>query len=202
MKNIFCSFFLLNAFYISLCLPVGAATQEELSAAMLRYLNCFPLHLVDLNGQEISISNEELCLAAIYSSTGMKQLWVSEEGPSENAAVILDFLERAGFEGLRPDDYNVAGINNIWLSREPDHLARLDTQLTLNLVKYAHDVSHGRIIPFETDPNLFAEAGNIHFNPILIVEQALASPDLNNYLASLPPSHDTLQEASSGASIL
>lgn len=170
--------------------PGHAATAEDLNSAMTRHLNCFPLKLVTLNNQEISVNNEELCLAAIYSATGMKPLWVSANGPDKKAAIILDFLANAGAEGLRPDDYNVDIIKALWLSRDPDHLAQLDTQLTLNLVKYAHDVSHGRIIPYTIDPSLFAEAGDEHFKPALIIQQALNTPDLGAYIAGLPPSHE------------
>ena len=189
MKKTLLFFIFLYAVHTCFCLPADAATSEELHSAMTRYLNCFPLQLVNLIEQKISITNEELCLANIYAATGMKPLWVSEKGPYENAAVILQFLANAETEGLRASDYNVEGIKTLWLSRKPDHLAQLDTQLTLNLIKYAHDVSHGRIIPFKADPKLFAEAGDKHFKPVLVVEQALADPDLARYIADLPPSH-------------
>ncbi|MDH3329647.1 MAG: L,D-transpeptidase family protein [Desulfobulbaceae bacterium] len=172
------------------CLPAGAAASEEFHSAMARHLSCFPLQLVNVNRQEISIINEDLCLATIYAAKGMKPLWVSENGPDKNAAVILQVLENAESEGLRASDYNVEGIKSLWQSSKPDHLARLDTQLTLNFIKYAHDVSYGRIIPFKTDPKLFAEAGDSHFKPVQVVEQALAAPDLARYLADLPPSHE------------
>jgi murein L,D-transpeptidase YcbB/YkuD len=176
------------------CLTAGAATSEELLAEMSRHLNCFPLQLVNLNEQEISIANENLCLATIYAATGMKPLWVTENGPDKNAAVILQALENAETEGLQARDYNVAGIKSLWQSRQPDHLAELDTQLTLNFIKYAHDVSHGRILPFKTDPELFAGAGDKHFKPVQVVEQALAAPDLARYIAALPPPHDNYRK--------
>ena len=157
---------------------------------MSQHLSCFAVQEADLNKQEISITNENLCLAAIYNAAGLNPLWVKENGPGEKAAIIRQFLENAETEGLRPGDYNVAGIKFLWQSNKPDHLAELDTQLTLNLIKYTHDVSHGRILPFEADPELFAEAGDKHFKPVQEVEQALAAPDLADYLASLPPSNE------------
>jgi len=185
-------FFLIVPLVMHICssLPAGAVTSEEFLSAMTRRLNCYPLQLVDLNHQEISIGNENLCLATIYTATGMKPLWVSENGPGKNAAIILQALENAETEGLQAKDYNVEGIKALWQSRKPDHLARLETQLTLNFIKYAHDVSHGRILPFKIDPNLFAEAGDSKFKPVQVVEKALAAPDLARYIADLPPSHD------------
>lgn len=176
------------------CLPAGATASEEFHSAMARHLSCFPLQLVNLNKQEISIINENLCLATIYAATGMKPLWVSENGPDKNAAVILQVLENAESEGLRANDYNVEGIKSLWQSVKPDHLAQLDTQLTLNFIKYAHDVAHGRILPFKADPKLFAEAGDSHFNPVLVIKQALSAPDLASYLDDLPPSHEYYQK--------
>ena len=71
----------------------------------------------------------------------------------------------------------------------PNDLARLDTLLTYNLIKYIHDVSSGPIKPRFADPRLFPEAGNINFKPRESLEQALAAPDLAAYLESLPPAH-------------
>jgi murein L,D-transpeptidase YcbB/YkuD len=190
MKQACFLFILLLVMSIGFIQPTLAVTVEDLNAAMTRHLNCFPLKLVDLNQQEISITNEELCLATIYTDTGMKPLWVTADGPNKKAAIILHFLANARAEGLLADDYNVDGIKAQWLSRNPDHLAQLDTQLTLNLIKYAHDVSHGRIIPYKTDPSLFAEAGDKHFKPTRIIQQALDTPDLAAYIAALPPSHE------------
>ena len=189
MKKSLLYLIVLPVIYLWCCLPAGAASEEFLSE-MTRHLNCYPLHLVNTRNQEISIVNEDLCLAAIYMSTGMKPLWVSENGPGKNAAVILQSLENAETEGLQPSDYNVAGIKSLWHSRKPDLLAELETQLTLNFIKYAHDVSHGRIIPFKADPELFAEAGDKYFKPVQVIEKAISAPDLASYIAGLPPAHE------------
>ena len=189
MKKSQVLFIILPALLICSYMYAGAATQEELFSAMSRHLSCFPLQLVDTSEQEISIRNEKLCLASIYTATGLNPLWVTEKGPGEKAAIILHFLANAETEGLRVSDYNVAEIKSLWNAGEPDHLAQLDTQLTLSFIKYAHDVSHGRILPFEAAPSLFAEAGDSHFRPVLIIKQALAAPDLARYIAELPPSH-------------
>jgi len=157
---------------------------------MLHHLSCLPIQAVVLEGQEISISNEELCLATIYAANDMKPLWVSEKGPGKDAAVIRRFLENAEIEGLRPADYNVEAINRLWQSSQPDKLAELDTLLTLNLAKYAHDVSHGRLLPYNRNPQLFAEAGDRHFKPVQLIIAARAAENLAAYLADLPPSHE------------
>lgn len=175
---------------ILLVVPSQATTPEELQAEMVRHLNCYPLKLVDLNGQqEISVIDEELCLATVYSSTGMQPLWVTVHGPGKKAATILHFLLQAGQEGLEPEDYRAGVMQNKWRSRDPADLAELDTLLTLGLIRYVHDITHGRIVPYNRDPVLFAEAGDKNFKPVLIIEQALQAPDLEAYLAGLPPGH-------------
>jgi murein L,D-transpeptidase YcbB/YkuD len=189
MKNKLFFVFLFLAALTSFPLSAGAATSDEFLSAMSMHLSSFAIQEADLDKQEIPITNKNLCLAAIYNAAGMKPLWVTEKGPGKKAAIIRQFLENAETEGLRPSDYNVAGIKFLWESDKPEHLAQLDTQLTINLIKYTHDVSHGRILPFKTDPELFAEAGDKHFKPVLEVEQALAAQGLAGYLASLPPSH-------------
>ncbi len=190
MKKFLLFFILLFAPGFCFPFPAGAATAGELRTAMVKQLNCYPLKLVNLEKQEVSIANEELCLATVYAATGMQPLWVSENGPKKKAADILHFLANAEVEGLRVSDYNVAEIKALWQSRNPENLAQLDTRLTLSFIKYAHDVSHGRIAPFKIDPGLFAEAGDKHFKAALLVKQALAAPDIAQYLAGLPPSHE------------
>ena len=170
--------------------PVSAASPEGLQAAMSEYLSCLPMQAVTLDEQEISVSNEELCLAAVYAANGMKPLWVSEKGPGDNAEVIRRFLQNADTEGLQPGDYGLNELNSLWQSRQPEKLAELDTLLTRNLIKYAHDVNQGRLAPFISKPELFAEAGDRHFKPALIIKRALAAENLAAHLASLPPAHE------------
>lgn len=190
MQKKLINFIVLVVLHLCCCISADAATSVEFQSALTRQLNCFPLQLVNVNNQEISISNEELCLAAIYTATGMKPLWVSEAGPNEKAAAILQVLENAETEGLRANDYNIAEVKSLWKRDTPGQLAQLETQLTLNFIKYAHDVSQGRIIPFKADPKLFAEAGDSHFKPVQIIEEALAAPDIVRYLTDLPPSNE------------
>lgn len=176
-------------FFICGSSPAHTATKDEFLSALTRQLNCYPLQMVNMNQQEIAITDDELCLATVYTAIGMQPLWVTEKGPGRKAAVILEFLKNADREGLEPSDYNVQGIEALWQSVKPDDLAQLETNLTMNLIKYAHDVSFGRILPFATDPKLFAEAGERHFKPVLIIEQARAAENFARYLEDLPPAH-------------
>ncbi|MEE4314676.1 MAG: L,D-transpeptidase family protein, partial [Desulfofustis sp.] len=130
--------------------------------------------------------------------TGGKPLWVSAAGPGPAAGVIIDRLRRCHLDGLEPEEYEVSLLESLWTANRPDDLARLDTLLTYNLVKYIHDISFGQLKLHLADPELFAEAGNTGFDPVQSVRIARSVADLGAYLDSLPPQHRyyaTLKEA-------
>lgn len=167
--------------------PVSA--EEQLSAALLEHLTCFPFELLTVEKQKVSVINKDLCLATIYHETGMKPLWVTSDGITERAEIILDFLAAAGLDGLDPDDYEVSALQKMRHGVEPTELAEFDTRLTFNVVKYVHDLSFGRIHPFQADAELFPEAGDSGFSPLAAVEKLLSEQDVAGYLKSLPPKH-------------
>lgn len=165
--------------------PATRDLAGEMTKCLLRY----PVELIKIKKNRPMITTEDICLATIYHVTGGKPLWVTDDGPSQNASVILRYLANSYKDGLNPDDYNVREILKNWPSLVLDSLAELDTLLTYNLVKYIHDISYGQLKLLETDPVLFAEAGNPEFNPLQTIQELLAKPDLDKYLKSLPPAH-------------
>jgi murein L,D-transpeptidase YcbB/YkuD len=167
----------------------AAGDMDALTAAMSEHLVCYPLELMSLEKQQLAVTSKDLCLASVYHHTGLRPLWVTPEGPSPKASIILDFLSKAETEGLDPKNYEVDQISALFAARQPRSLARLDTLLTFNLIKYIHDVSRGRIKPRYAEPALFAEAGDVNFESLATMEKVLSVPDLAAYLASLPPAH-------------
>ncbi len=175
-----------------LLLPVPGMSQptgQELSQAIANHLVCHPLERFSEDDSEIAITSEDLCLALIYQNIGAQPLWVAPDGPTPKARLILGYLRDAGRHGLDPQEYKVDELDLLWNADDAAGLARLDTSLTFNLVKYIHDISYGRLKIHESDPELFAEAGNRKFNPLSAIQHVLAAPDLNRYLSSLPPQH-------------
>jgi len=166
-----------------------SATSKELEREMTRFLLCFPLELIKLRDNRPIITTQDVCLAKIYQNTGGHPLWVNDDGPSHNATIILHHLINAYRDGLDPADYNVGKIQKLWPSRALGSLAELDTLLTYNLVKYIHDISYGQLKWLETDPVLYAEAGNPEFDPLQAIKKALARPDLHTYLTGFQPTH-------------
>lgn len=170
-------------------IATGSESEDKLVEAMTAHLACYPIELLEFQKQTPLIATKDICLAAIYHELGAQPLWVTNSGPGKRAAVILDHLLNSFYEGLEPSDYETELLRSLWESKAPDDLARLDTLLTYNLVKLIHDLSYGQIKFHASDPQLFAEAGDKGFNPLSAVEAALAAPDLNAYLDSLPPQH-------------
>jgi len=150
---------------------------------------CSPLELMQVKKHLPSLATKELCLATIYSAIGAQPLWVTGTGPTEKGEIILRYLRNSSQHGLDPNEYQVDRLLELWSTEDVDELAELDTILTYNLVKYVHDISYGQLKPIESDPELFAEAGDQDFNPVVTVEHILATSDLDKFLANLPPRH-------------
>jgi L,D-transpeptidase YcbB len=179
-----CSLFFANA------IPAQVRNENDpLAAALNEQLSCLQLDLFTMDGQRPTIENRDFCLSSVYREMGPHPLWVDMTGPGETAAVIIDRLRRSYREGLDPEDYEVPLIETYWSSRQPEDLARLDTLLTYNLIKYIHDVSFGQLKLHRADPKLFAEAGNTGFDPAQAIRIVRTIPDLGAYLDTLPPQH-------------
>ena len=176
---------------LALFSPIAQArvTEAELDQAMASRLVCYPLDIVKVEEPEVLLKSEELCLTHIYRDLGPKPLWVTPDGPSHKAELILTHIRNSIFHGLNPQEYNLDRIQQLWDKDDAESLALLDTSLTFSLVRYVHDVSYGQLKVHETDPELFAEAGKQDFNPLLTIKRALAVPDFQEFLEQLPPPH-------------
>jgi murein L,D-transpeptidase YcbB/YkuD len=177
------------------------AESATLAEAMAKFLTCYPVELVFREQQEHTISKREVCLATIYHETGAQPLWVTPQGPGRKAAVVLKYLNNAGQEGLRPEDYDVDQINALWRDPSFESLALLDTLLTFSAVKYVHDVSHGQIEAYVADPELFAEAGMQSFDPVDIITKLMAAEDLELFFSELPPQNIHYQALKAGLAV-
>jgi L,D-transpeptidase YcbB len=167
----------------------AAGEMEALSAAISDHLVCYPLELMSVKNQQLSVSSKELCMAVVYLKTGLHPFWVTPEGPGPKASIILNFLREAETEGLDPKNYEVDQISALFTAHQTPALAELDTLLTFNIIKYIHDVSQGQIKPLYTELTFVAKTNDVNFDPLATMEKALNAPDLASYLASLPPAH-------------
>lgn len=164
-------------------------TEAELSEAIAKHLLCLPLQTMQPDKNLPTFSTQDLCLTGIYDKTAARPLWVTSQGPTEKAEIILSYLKNCYQDGLHPEEYGLDRIMELWTAEDADSLAELETALTYNLVKYIHDISYGQLKPLDADPVLFAEAGDMEFDPVIAVKRAALSSDLNRFIGSLPPQH-------------
>lgn len=166
-------------------------TDADLVKAMARHLVCYPVQQVLLGDPEIAINQEDLCLAIVYQGTGSEPIWVTSDGPTAKAEIILDYLQNSYKHGLEPGEYKIDKLLELWHSENADGLAELDTTLTYSAVKYVHDVSYGQMKPHEAEPEFFAaeQEDTDDFDPLATVRQMLAAEDLAQFFESLPPQH-------------
>lgn len=162
---------------------------DPLTAEIAGQLICYPIDLIGIQDQKLYGAAKELCLSAVYQRTGLRPLWVTDQGPGPDAHVIMDFLKNAENEGLDSRNYDIGEIAALSEERQPRMLARLDTLLTYNLIKYMHDASLGRIRPGRVDPPVLNDTKDLPFAPLEAMDNAVHAPDLAAYLSSLPPPH-------------
>ncbi|MEA3292136.1 MAG: peptidoglycan-binding protein, partial [Pseudomonadota bacterium] len=175
---------------LSLSGPAWSGTSEkEIQSNLDGLLWNFPAEMLSLQWNEVPVTEIDQKLANVYRERESRPLWVTADGPGKKAEALLYLLRTADNEALDPADYPVSVIDQLWDQRSPDALALLDIALTSGLVAYANDLSHGRLRVREEDPQLFSAAHGVEFEPKLIVNQALAAPNLETYLQGLAPSY-------------
>ncbi|MFH2122426.1 MAG: L,D-transpeptidase family protein [Pseudomonadota bacterium] len=128
-------------------------------------------------------------LAVIYAQTGLQPLWVTKDGPGEKAEILFSVLKKSSEDGLIPEQYNVQQLTSFWNGKTAEELIELDILLTLSFIRYAHDAQNGRVNPERPNPFLVTPEKVPASNGVALVESAISSPDLNQFLAGLLPSH-------------
>lgn len=131
-------------------------------------------------------------LIAFYRERGFKPLWTSEDGVNLRAERMLKLLSKADLEGMRAGDYlpEALGAFDPDLRPEIDDLlqvARLDVELSVAAVKYAHHASAGRIVPERLSKFIDIHPKAAPADQVLSSLSRTVRPD--KYLAGLHPAH-------------
>lgn len=185
------------SYFFFMALPAtlyGSNESNDLAKAMAQHLSCYPLELLEFKKQQPIITTRDVCLATIYHETGASPIWVTDRGLTEKGFILIDYLRSSYREGIDPEEYEISLIEKLSNSGRVEDLARLDTLLTYNLVKYIHDMSFGQIKYREFDPKLFTEAGDEDFKPVEAINAALTAQDFAAYIDALPPQHEYYTE--------
>ncbi|MGI9414799.1 MAG: peptidoglycan-binding protein, partial [Hyphomicrobiales bacterium] len=127
-----------------------------------------------------------------YQARGFKPLWVIEQGLTRRADRLLALLAIADEEALTPSDYLPEALGSYEpsereISNAAVDLARLDIELTVAAVKYAHHASGGRVVPSRMSKYIDLQPTPVAPAAALTALDRTVRPDA--YLAALHPKH-------------
>jgi len=115
----------------------------------------------------------------------------------QRADDLLKALRRADLEGLRPNDYHLAAIENLFssirsdlqkgLGVSPDRLAEFDLLLTDAFLVYGSHLLFGRVNPETIQPMWVPNQQKLDLATLL--DASLASNNISDSLAKLEPDH-------------
>ncbi len=88
-----------------------------------------------------------------YAKRGFEPIWVGDYGLSKRARRLLDTLATADEDGLDKSDYLPRSLLSFSddageLKTSPSLLSKLELELTIAALEYAHDISAGAVDPF------------------------------------------------------
>ena len=136
-----------------------------------------------------------LVLPSFYERRLYRPAWSDERGPTRLADDLLDALRRADLEGLRSEDYHLAGIETVLAAVRadakrgpalaPDRWAELDLLLTDAFLVYGAHLLAGRVNPETLRPEWVSNRRTADI--AVVLEAALASGNIAGTLAGLDP---------------
>jgi murein L,D-transpeptidase YcbB/YkuD len=138
-------------------------------------------------------------LPKFYERRLYSPAWSDEDGATRLADDFLAALRRADAEGLRAEDYHLAGIEALLAAVRtddaksrpalaPDRWAELDLLLTDAFLVYGAHLLAGRVNPETLAPEWVSNRRTTDI--AVVLESALASGNLAGWLESLVPSQD------------
>jgi len=141
---------------------------------------------------------ESVVLPSFYERRLYRPAWSDERGPTRLADDLVGALRRADLEGLRSEDYHLAGIEAVLTELRadakrgpaiaPDRWAELDLLLTDAFLVYGAHLLAGRVNPETLRPEWLAHPRSADIAAVL--EAALASGNIGVMLETLaPPQH-------------
>ena len=134
-------------------------------------------------------------LRDFYAARGHAPLWLNAGVP--RARTLLDRLEAAAREGLRPLDYRPAALRADLTGRsDPAARAALELRLSAQFLHYARDLSQGRVHPGARDADARAPAAAPNADGLLSALAAAGDPAaLLDQLAPANPVYRRLRRA-------
>ena len=129
-------------------------------------------------------------LLSFYEKRAFRPAWTGGAAERERATEVLSALARADDQGLRAPDY----ASPAQWGGEPTaskKAAEYDVVLTEAVLRYARDVSIGRVRPHQVYED--AQLPVPHFDAVQVVARMLDGGSMSAALAELPPAHAEYQ---------
>lgn len=134
--------------------PAGISTTP---AAAVPATLCRLIEIGHLNEDELAWPNFEddrERLADFYRIKDYAPAWTNGQQPTLQARAVIGLLEKAGSDGLDPNDYDgprwqqrLDRLKNARDALTAESLARFDLALTVATLRYATDLHSGRVSP-------------------------------------------------------
>jgi murein L,D-transpeptidase YcbB/YkuD len=138
-----------------------------------------------------------LALPSFYERRLYRPAWSDERGPTRLADDLIDAIRRSDLEGLRSEDYHLAGIEAVLAAVRadakrgpasappPDRWAELDLLLTDAFLVYGAHLLAGRVNPETLRPEWVSNRRTADI--AVVLEAALASGNIAGSLEALDP---------------
>lgn len=165
----------------------GLQLRNQLAVALICALSTAGCSTIGFNSsdgssrQKLSVPQEESPEAELhrfYAARDNRPAWTGSDKARARAASVISALQHADRQGLIPHDYAV--------NAAPD-TAQHEQRITASLLRYAHDVRTGRVVPKTVYDDAQMPAQN--FDAAAELESALENERLDKFLAALPPQH-------------
>jgi murein L,D-transpeptidase YcbB/YkuD len=129
-------------------------------------------------------------LQRVYAESNFQPVWSGSAEALERRRIARNVLERADEHGLEPSHYSSAG-NMAFEDAIGEQAAQIDIQLTLDVLRYAHDVHVARLLPSSVYRDV--DLPQMAFDPAAALASALNRDALANFLSELPPAQPEYQ---------
>jgi murein L,D-transpeptidase YcbB/YkuD len=171
-------------------------SRDEMQQALARQMRVAPV--LSKGGKNLSnpVFPSRETLTEFYANNGRKLVWSDDVGELRPAAeTLLDALQHAREDGLDPEDYALNRLTTLktQIGKTPlddDAVARLadfDLLMTATFLRYASDLSTGRVHPDEIRDDWHADSPELV--PLAKLSKALEDDRLAELLKELPPPH-------------
>jgi murein L,D-transpeptidase YcbB/YkuD len=187
--------FNLGSNFASNALPVAgirarhAATTESLSESSVSLRDIVASgRLSDLRWPDFSDYRTQV--AKFYDSAGFVPVWLSNNGPTQQAQTVIDVLRQTDSKGLNAEDYDGSRwadrLARLRQSPTPADQARFDAALTVCAMRYISDLHIGKVNPRHFKFNLDV-ARKKYDLPLFLREKLVNSVDVRAELDQVEP---------------